>query len=217
MLLSGRALLMHAQSPGFNLQYHIVFEARQVLWLFLFSVHVCEWLCMWAHTCHGIHTEVSLPPALFEEGLCCSPPSIPTSSQGNPSPLALSHRERAMPWPDRWETLHPACGVLGTQTQVFTYAQQVLDPLSHLPVPTGRFQGSWGHALPSLYSQEASTPTVRWVHNAPTMLLLPRSLKLQRQLNEQKFQTESKPALPLYQLIVSGFLYSYTRLMKLQT
>lgn len=44
----------------------------------------------------------------------------------------------------------------------------------------------------------------RWGHKAPTMLLLPRGLKLQSQLTEQKFQTESKPAPPLCQLMVSG-------------
>lgn len=122
----------------------------------------------------------------LRQALGCSPLCVPTSFQGSPSPLALSH----MPWAYRWATLHRASGVLGTQTQVLTYCQPGLGPLSHLPVPTGRFQRSWGHALegllePQAFPHFAALRELSQVSvHVPTMFLLPRGPKLQGQLRD---------------------------------
>lgn len=71
MSLNGRMLVVHAQSPGFNLQHHIIFKSQTGFVTALFSVDVC----MWAHIYHDIHLEVGtqsrvsvLPSALVEAG-----------------------------------------------------------------------------------------------------------------------------------------------------
>lgn len=212
MSLNGRMLVVHAQSPGFNLQHHIIFKSQTGFVTALFSVDVC----MWAHIYHDIHLEVGtqsrvsvLPSALVEAGPWLFTTLYTHELPGNTITTCTLTQ---MSWAYRWAILHPASGVLGTQT--LTYAQQVLDPLCHLPVPTGGFQRSWGHAclwrdggspvFPLRCSHEVSAPTVRWAHMLLLCCCSPEGgLKLQGQVNEQKLPTEPKPTLSLCQVIVS--------------